>query len=243
MLVVYGVVSALAAIAALLLIRERPPTPPARDEYVHTRFFEGFRHIFGRRDMVLTLVLFFIGLGIFNAVSSMVDSIAGSLGVADSNGVIGVVMIVGGVVGAIILPILSDRFRKRRFFLVLCMAGLVPAMGGLAFADALFSDPSRVYMTALVSAFVMGFFVMSAGPIGFQYAAEVSYPAPEASSQGLLLLSGQISGIVFVALMSLGDNRLLEPMMALFVLLSVLAFGLVVLLRESPMIVTEEDRR
>lgn len=242
MLLVYGIISAVVSVAAFFLIKERPPTPPARDKYVHTRFFEGFRHIFGRRDMIITLVLFFIGLGIFNAVSSMVDSITGSLGVSDSTGLIGVLMIVGGIIGALILPTLSDKYRRRKTFLVICMGGMVPAMAGLAFADLLFSDPATVYHIALISSFILGFFVMSAGPIGFQYAAEVSYPAPESSSQGLLLLSGQISGIVLVALMSVRDNRFLDPILAIFVLLSVAAFMLVLMLKESPMIITEDDR-
>jgi hypothetical protein len=39
---------------------------------------------------------------------------------------------------------------------------------------------------------------MSVGPIGFQYGAEKSFPAPESISQGFILLVGQISGIIFV---------------------------------------------
>ena len=45
---------------------------------------------------------------------------------------------------------------------------------------------------------MFGFFLLSAGPIGFQYGAEVTYPTPEATSNGLLLLMGQISGILFI---------------------------------------------
>jgi len=52
------------------------------------------------------------------------------------------------------------------------------------------------YCPLLVSCFVLGFFLMAGAPICFQYSAEVSYPAPEATSQGLLLLAGQISGII-----------------------------------------------
>jgi membrane protein implicated in regulation of membrane protease activity len=44
----------------------------------------------------------------------------------------------------------------------------------------------------------MGFFLLSAGPIGFQYGAEIAYPAPEGTSNGLLLMIGQISGIAFI---------------------------------------------
>jgi hypothetical protein len=50
----------------------------------------------------------------------------------------------------------------------------------------------------LTSSFILGFFLLSAGPIGFQYGAELAFPAPEGTSNGLLLLMGQISGIVFI---------------------------------------------
>ena len=83
---------------------------------------------------------------------------------------------------------------------------------------------------------------MSAGPIGFQYAAEVTFPTPESSSQGILLLSGQITGIVFTQLMSIQQNACLGAMMMIYSALSVIAFVTVLFLHESPMIVTEDDK-
>jgi hypothetical protein len=146
----------------------------------------------------------------------------------------------GGVAGALVLPLLSDRFMKRKLFLVINMAGMVPALAGLAFADRLSGSPETVYTIALVSASLLGFFVMSAGPIGFQYAAEITWPLPESGSQGLLL-AGQISGIAFTALMSIGANRLLKTMMVVFAVLSVVSFLLVLALKESPLIGVEKE--
>jgi hypothetical protein len=34
--------------------------------------------------------------------------------------------------------------------------------------------------------------------VGFQYGAEITYPAPEGTSNGLLLLMGQVAGIIFI---------------------------------------------
>ena len=242
MLLIYGIISAAGSVLALILIREKPPTPPSAEELVHTRFFEGVRHILRQRDMIIVLILFFIGLGIFNAVSSMVDSISASLGVDDSDGLIGVLMLGGGVIGALILPILSDRLRKRKFFLLLGLGGMLPGVIGLAFADVMAGTPEGAYIIALCASFILGFFVMSAGPIGFQYAAEVSYPAPESTSQGLMLLAGQISGLLLVAGMSYRDNLYIDIFMKVFVLLSIAALILVLRLKESPMIITEQDR-
>jgi hypothetical protein len=49
-----------------------------------------------------------------------------------------------------------------------------------------------------LSGFILGFFLLSSGPIGFQYGAEIARPTPEGTSTGLLLLMGQISGIAFI---------------------------------------------
>ncbi len=242
MLMIYGALTAVCAAAAILAIRERPPSPPSAQPIERHRFTEGLRHILRQKDMIVTLVLFLIGLGIFNAVSSMTDSIAASVGIKDSNGLIGGLMLVGGVIGAVILPLLSDRYRTRKTFLVICMAGMIPGIAGLAFAGRLGLTPEAAFVAALASSFILGFFVMSAGPIGFQYAAEVSAPAPESTSQGLLLLVGQVTGLLFVAGMSAGQNRLLPAFMAGFVVLSLAAFGGVLLLKESPLIVTDRDR-
>ena len=80
----------------------------------------------------------------------------------------------------------------------------MPAVFGLAFPHYLSSNPDTIYLITLVASFTLGFFVMSAGPVGFQYAAEVSYPAPESASQGILLWVGQLTGMVFVAGMIIG---------------------------------------
>ena len=92
-------------------IRHDGGLPRAVEQHARQpRFTEGLRHILRQRDMVITIILFFIGLGIFNAVSSMVDSITASIGVKDSNGLIGGLMLIGGVIGAVVLPLFMGIF-------------------------------------------------------------------------------------------------------------------------------------
>jgi hypothetical protein len=201
------------------------------------------KHIFGLRDMWMMVILFTIGLGIFNAISSMVDSIAEYLGVNDSNGMIGGLMLIGGIIGAVIIPLLSDYFRKRKLFLVICISGMVPGVAGIALAPALTGghgvNPDSAYTVALISSFILGFFVMSAGPIGFQYAAEVSSPAPESTSQGLLLWVGQISGIIMVTGMSIRNKAYLPGFLLSFIVLAVIAATVTMVIKESAMIIAE----
>ena len=239
MLMIYGIITFIASLLSLILIREHPPTPPSTEPYERHQFITGLRYILKQRDALLTIFLFLIGLGIFNAISSMTDSISEHLGIKDSNGLIGGMMLIGGVIGAAILPALSDKYRKRKVFLVICIIGTAPGIFGLAFSGLLFSDPHVVYGVSLASAFTLGFFIMSAGPIGFQYTAEVSAPAPESTSQGLLLWTGQITGLIFVAGMSTRHNAYLPAFMTGFALLSLVLIIAVLFLRESPLIKKE----
>ncbi|MEN8250408.1 MAG: MFS transporter [Bacteroidota bacterium] len=239
MLWIYGIISVIAAFALLIFIREKPKNIKFNKEERHN-FFTGLGHIVKQRDGIVTIFLFLLGLRIFNAVSAMTDSIAEHIGVKDSDGLIGGLMLIGGIIGAIIIPILSDKYRKRKLFLVICMSGMIPGIFGLAFANHLSSDPTTIYNIALTASFVLGFFVMSAGPIGFQYAAEVSYPAPESTSQGILLWIGQITGLIFVTGMSINNNENLGLFMIVFSILTLISLIGVLLLRESKMIQNED---
>ena len=242
MLMLYGWLTFGAAILTLLLIKEKPPTPPAADNLVRHSFFKGLKHILNNKDMILTLMIFLVGLGIFNAISSMTDSISANLGVKDSNGLIGGMMLIGGILGALVIPALSDKFRIRKRIIVICTMGALPGVLGLSLTGYFVHDTHLIYTIALASSFVLGFFIMSAGPVGFQYAAEISYPAPESISQGLLLWVGQISGLLFVAGMSLYNNAFLNDWMILFSVLMFFVVGMALMTKESPMIITEKDK-
>lgn len=242
MLMLYGWLTFGAAVLTLLLLKEKPPTPPAADNLERHSFFKGLKHILNNKDMILTIMIFLVGLGIFNAISSMTDSISANLGVKDSNGLIGGMMLIGGILGALVIPALSDKFRIRKMIIVICTAGALPGVLGLSLTGYFVHDTHLIYTIALASSFVLGFFIMSAGPVGFQYAAEISYPAPESISQGLLLWVGQISGLLFVAGMSLYNNDFLNDWMILFSVLMFFVVGMALMTKESPMIITEKDK-
>ncbi len=242
MLWIYGIVSVVAALCSLLLIRNREPQDNEQESVRYT-FGKGLRHILQNRDMRITMFLFLIGLGMFNAISSMTDSIAERAGVEDSDGLIGGVMLIGGIIGAAVIPTLSDRYKRRKPFLVICIAGMLPAVAALAFAGNLAGDPDTIYRISLAASFTLGFFIMSAGPLGFQYAAEISYPAPESTSQGILLWVGQLTGMIFVAGMSFRENQYLGRFMNIFVILSILVLIATFVLRESPFMETESGAK
>jgi len=230
MLVIYGIVSMVAAVVFFAAARERPPTPPcAAGQEERSLVFDGLRQTLRQRDFLLLMFVFFIGLGVFNGVTTWIENIVRPRGFSITQaGVTGGLMVAGGIIGALIVPSLSDRYRKRTPFIVLALAGATLGLVGVTYATS--------YWLLLASALVLGFFLLSSGPIGFQYGAEVAYPAPEGTSNGLLLQIGQISGVVFTLAMdsfkSPGSGSMMH---ALGVLIGLMVLGLLAStrLRES----------
>jgi MFS family permease len=232
MLLIYGAGALVAAAAFLALAREHPLTPPGpADQEERALMFDGLKQVLRQRDFLLLMLIFFIGLGIFNAVTTWIEDIIRPRGFTSTQaGVAGGLMIVGGVLGALILPALSDRTRRRVPFIVLALLGSVPGLAGIAFATTPF--------LLMLSAAVLGFFLLSSGPIGFQYGAEVARPTPEGTSNGLLLLAGQVSGIAFILAMDSFRDPTGAMTPSMLVLTGLMVVGLLVAtqLRESKLL-------
>jgi MFS family permease len=191
---IYGVVAAVSAVVFVVLARENPPTPPCPPgQEVRALMLDGLKHALKVRNFLLYLVVWFIGMGIFNGVTTWVEVIVRPRGFTPADaGTCGALMLAGGLLGAVIIPAISDRQHKRQRYLGLGFALAIPGLAGLAFADQ--------YWALLAASFTLGFFLVSASPVGMQYATEVTVPTPEGTSNGLVQLCGQAS-VVFVYIM------------------------------------------
>jgi len=233
MLYIYGIVSLISAFTFILLAREKPPTPPCPPgQEERALMLDGLNQMIRQKDFIILMVVFFIGLGIFNGVTTWIEDIIRPRGfTVVQAGNLGGLMVIGGIIGAVVMPLLSDFYRKRKPFILLAVIGAIPGLLGITFATS--------YWLLLLSGFVFGFFILSAGPIGFQFGAELTYPAPEGTSNGLLILMGQISGIIFIFAMDRFKSPAtgsMTPSMLILIGLMVLGLVLFPVLRESALI-------
>jgi MFS family permease len=170
----------------------------------------------------------FVGMGVFNGVTTWVEQIVHPRGFSEADaGLIGGLMLLGGLLGAVILSALSDRGGRRVRYLVLCLGLSVPGLLGVALV-------STTWLL-LLAAFALGFFLVPALPIGMQYAAEVTYPTPEGTSNGLVQLFGQVAVVYvyFMAALRLADGSFIVSLLLSAVLLLAAAVA-VSRLREPP---------
>lgn len=187
MQLVYGGLAVVAALAFLSLARERPatpPCPPGTEE--RALMLDGLRHAVRVKPFLVVLAVAFVVMSAFNGVTTWVEKIVEPRGFSATDaGTMGALMLVAGIVGAVVLSALSDRRGQRIRYAVIALAATVPGILGVAFAS------STLLLFALAA--VLGFFLVAVFPILMQYAAEITNPTPEGTSNGLVQLSGQVS--------------------------------------------------
>jgi MFS family permease len=234
---VYGGLAALSAVLFLIFAREKPSTPPCPPgQEVRALMLDGLKHALRVKDFLLYLAVSFIGLGLFNGINTWVEPIIRPRGFTPTDaGTLGAVMLVGGLFGAVIIPPFSDRRHKRKKFLLLGITLAIPGLIGLTVAT--------TYWLLLASAFALGFFLISTSPIGMQYAAEITFPTPEGTSNGLIQLFGQAS-VIFVYIMEAlkSADGSFTPSLLLAIGLLIVSAAIITRLKDPPRVPVEAPR-
>jgi nitrate/nitrite transporter NarK len=231
MLLIYGVITAISSVIFLIFTREAPPTPPCPEgQETRALMLTGLKNMLKMRDIWLLLFIFLVGMGVFNGVTTWIENILRPKGFTPIQaGDMGGYLLIGGIIGAIIIPALSDKFRMRKMFLLIGMLFAIPGILGITFTSN--------YMAMAVSMFILGFFLLSLGPIGYQYAAEITFPAPEGTSNGLMNLAGQISVVFIYAMEAMkGPDGSFTNSLVILSILMVVNVVVIAALRESKLI-------
>ena len=229
MLWTYAIIAAVSGVVSIAFTRERPATPPPGPVAADESFsFRGVGKLLKNGPYVLVLTVCFISMGIFNTILTEVEAILMPLGLdSEQAGLVGAAFVVAGIIGAVVLPMLSDKLKTRRPFSITAIAILIPSYLVFTFVDS--------FPILLAVAVIAGFSIMGVAPILFQYGSEVAYPAPEGTSLGMVLMMGQISGILFLSLFGVLNSATGGPMwpMLMIVALTVISLPVVMRMKES----------
>lgn len=190
---VFGIIASVCAAIAILFTKERPVIAPGPEAEKEDISLASMIKLFKNHNFAYVLVIVFISMGIFNALLTLIESILKPRGITmEQAGIVGAVFVIAGVIGAVVLPIISDKLRRRTPLFVVGITLMVPLYLGITYI-------SDFPLVTIVSG-IAGFTVMGVAPILFQHGAEVAYPIKEGTSFGLILLMGQISGALFVVI-------------------------------------------
>jgi MFS family permease len=229
MLLIYGILGVLGVLLFFLLVKPRPPTP-AREAETQEEItgWQGIKHILKIRDFVILGFIALIGIGVFNGLATWLEKILNEfhqIAMTDA-GIIAATLILSGIIGCVVIPMISDRMMKRKPFLLLASAVGTVSIIGLMVA--------KGYAGNMVNGIFLGFFLISALPIMLTMSAEITGARFAGISVGYLQLLGNAAAVAIVPIMEFMRNTTGEfiwPLAFIAGLLGI-AFMLAIVIRE-----------
>jgi predicted MFS family arabinose efflux permease len=182
-----GVFSAIAMVSAvtfLAVVRPNDQSPPLPAEPEAGVFGRLLRN----RYLVLLFVLAFLGLGEFNGLATWLQQILAPRGVSATDaGMIGGVIIVGGIFGAVVIPLISDKIRRRKPVLIICAIAALATVYPLGMG-------SKVRLL-LVLGGVNGFFFLPAFALLLEMTSQLAGKRFAGAATSLLMLAGNAGAV------------------------------------------------
>ncbi|MCI0572061.1 MAG: MFS transporter [Myxococcaceae bacterium] len=190
MAVFSGITFAAAGVFALVV----HPNPEGRAAAAPQAGAPRFRALLDLRPLRLLLSLAFLGLGVFNGLTTWLEQILSPHGLSSEQaGLIGGALIIGGIVGAVVIPVLSDLSRRRKPFLLLSSVAALATLYPLCSNDR--------YGLVLLFAALHGFFFMPAFALLLEMSSQVAGPRAAGAATSLLMLAGNAGGVVVILAM------------------------------------------
>jgi predicted MFS family arabinose efflux permease len=134
--------------------------------------------------------LLFVGMGVFNAVATWLESILDHFGRGSASGYLIAIMTVAGIIGAAVLPEAVAKRDARRMLLLTAVGTTAGAFAAIAV----------VHNVAFIGAvlFVLGFVLLAGLPVVLDWSELHAGPERAGEAAGFLLLAGNLGGVVLV---------------------------------------------
>uniref|UniRef100_A0A8R1DYC6 Major facilitator superfamily (MFS) profile domain-containing protein n=1 Tax=Caenorhabditis japonica TaxID=281687 RepID=A0A8R1DYC6_CAEJA len=203
-------VTAVAAIPVALSIfinKSQPPTPatPSKAENVKTpSFLQGVKLCFKSKTFTVLAFCLGGGVGLFNALYNNLQPALCVKGYNQTfNGGMGTLLITSGLVGSAISGLIVDKWGQfeKVMKVSFCLAGIAAASLTVCI------NYENVEWWVIISICAFGAFGFSIYPIGLEMGVEATFPVAEATSTGLIIMLGQIQGVIYVVITNLAVGK------------------------------------
>ncbi|KAM8961882.1 solute carrier family 49 member A3 [Pelodytes ibericus] len=194
----YGIPAVIACVLATGGIWEKaPPTPPSAsaEKAASEPFISGLKQLIKNKAYVILMLCFGSGIGIFTAFSAFLEQILCFNGYSNFfSGLCGALFIFFGVAGALVCGLYVDKTKQFTEVVKICLS--MASLASIAFAVASNFRNQTLLLAIVCSLF--GFFGFAVYPIAMELAVECSYPIGEGTSTGLIFISGQVQGLIYM---------------------------------------------
>jgi MFS family permease len=231
-LLLVGIIMGAIGVLFFLFAREAPPTPAGPEPEVETLSLrETFPRFMRLAQFRVLCLVSLVGYGVYISLTVTMEKIMTYHGAGFTTKFAALVaagITVGGIVGAAVIPGLSEKVGLRKPFLILAAAPAIPGLLVLGFIG---NKPSD-----LIIGIIMGFFLLPALPITFTIVGEMPEIGPKlaATAVGTLLAVGSI-GSAFVPLLvralgRKGAGDIIDYRLAIALLAALVAVALVLVI-------------
>ncbi|MHA1669519.1 MAG: MFS transporter [Promethearchaeota archaeon] len=192
MLFIYGLFSLIAGILFAIIARDNPSKISSTGVPKEDIVMKGGLKLLLFNKLFWILIIFFLfGLGAFNMITTYIELIVAPRGLTTIEaGNLGGLMLLGGIIGAILMSILSDKLQKKTLLIKISLLITVVAF----FAISLANNAIILY----IFGFLLGFGLLSSSPVVLEFSVEITVPVPEETSNGILMMVGAVGGIIFI---------------------------------------------
>jgi FLVCR family feline leukemia virus subgroup C receptor-related protein len=190
-------------ILVVIFFQDSPPIPPSIAQVTAVdstaankmNYLASLRRLILNRGFALLLVTYGLNTGSYYEICTLLNPIVLYYfpGQTENAGRIGLTIVLSGLGGSILAGIFLDRTKFYKSTTVFIYAMSCAAM--LAFTFTL--DVDLIWVVFLCGG-LLGFFMTGYLPVGFEFAAELTFPESEGTSSGLLNASAQIFGIALI---------------------------------------------
>jgi MFS family permease len=223
-MVIFAIVSVICFILSLLFVRTKGSSKT--DAASASVPLKVIKELFMDRQLVILFILSFVGLGFFNGFTTWIELILAPFGINSVQaGTVGATLILGGILGAVVVPAFSDKFRRRKPFLIgsifIAVVTILPLCS------------SGNFNWLLILAGIQGFFFLPAFSLLLEMCSEWVGEARAGSATGVLMLMGNSGGVIVIMVMEAIKGTDFRPSVYLLFVLLVLAVLISFMLKES----------
>lgn len=192
-LVVVSLIATLSFLLFFVTARESPSGTVINDNRTESVVSQ-MKYLLRIRNIIILMILFFIGVGIFSGLVQWIETILQSQNISSlDGGLVGAAMLISGIVGMVLISIISDRYSKLKQLVVinLVISSVFLFLFGL--------HGNVLYYTLI--AVVIGFFLLSLAPLALQISLESSGEARAGTAAGMLWLLSQVGALTMIIIM------------------------------------------
>jgi predicted MFS family arabinose efflux permease len=190
-MMIQNITATIAGVLLIIFAREKPPTPPsasAERPPVELNLRNELKTLMNNRSYLLLVLGYATLYGTVTALGAIISSLTHPYGyTVQNNSLFGGIFIISGIIGSIFTGIILDKTHKFKLtFMVISFVSI--AMMSLV----LITLPSKKVGLFTLNLVLLGFGAIPLTPLSLAFCVELTYPTPEAVSNGMMLLPSKV---------------------------------------------------